>query len=54
MDRGVQFAAGMMKELNQMLGIDTKLLMAYHPQTDGQTERMNQDLEQYLRMFIDH
>jgi len=53
-DRGVQFAAEMMKELNQMLGIDTKLLMAYHPQTDGQTERMNQDLEQYLRMFIDH
>jgi len=46
--------AGMMKELNQMLGIDTKLSMAYHPQTDGQTERMNQDLEQYLRMFIDN
>ena len=46
--------AGMMKELNRMLGIDTKLSMAYHPQTDGQTERMNQDLEQYLRMFIDH
>jgi len=34
-----------MRELNQMLGIDTKLSMAYHPQTDGQTERMNQDLE---------
>jgi len=46
--------AGMMKELNRMLGIDTKLSMAYHPQTDGQTERMNQDLEQYLRMFIDN
>jgi len=44
----------MMKELNQMLGIDMKLSTAYHPQTDGQTERMNQDLEQYLRMFIDH
>ena len=46
--------AGIMKELNQMLGIDTKLLTAFHPQTDGQTERMNQELEQYLRMFIDH
>jgi len=54
MDRGAQFATGMMKELNQMLGIDTKLSTAYHPQTDSQTERMNQDLEQYLRMFIDH
>jgi len=54
MDKGVQFAAGIMKKLNQMLGIDTKLLMAYYPQTDSQTERMNQDLEQYLRMFIDH
>ena len=46
--------AGVMKELNQMLGIDTKLLTAFHPQTDGQTERMNQELEQYLQMFIDH
>jgi len=53
-DRGAQFAAEIMKELNRMLGIDTKLLMAYHPQTDSQTERINQDLEQYLRMFIDH
>ena len=53
-DRGVQFAAGMMKELNNLLGIQTKLLMAYHPQTDGQTERINQELEQYLRVFIDH
>jgi len=53
-DRGVQFAAGMMKELNNLLGIQTKLSTAYHPQTDGQTERMNQELEQYLRVFIDH
>jgi len=54
MDRGAQFVAGMMKELNQMLGIDTKLSTAYHPQTDGQMERINQELEQYLTMFIDY
>jgi len=53
-DRGLQFAAGVMRELNTMLGIDSKLLMAFHLQTDGQMERINQELEQYLRMFIDH
>jgi len=34
-DRGPQFVAGLTKELNKMLGIETKLFMAYHPQTDG-------------------
>jgi len=53
-DRGVQFPAGMMKEMNNLLGIQTKLSTAYHPQMDGQTERVNQELEQYLRVFIDH
>jgi len=53
-DRGPQFTAELMRELNQMLGIESKMLMAFHPQTDGQMERVNQELEQYLRMFIDH
>jgi len=53
-DRGLQFEVGLMRELNELLGIKTKLLTAFHPQTDGQTKRMNQELEQYLRMFIDH
>jgi len=43
-----------MKELNEILGIKTKLSMAYHPQTDGQTEWVNQEIEQYLRMFVSH
>ena len=43
-----------MKELNGMLGIETKLSRAFHPQTDGQTECANQELEQYLRMFVDY
>jgi len=37
-DRGLQFVAELTKELNRMLGIKTKLLMAFHPQTDRQTE----------------
>ena len=53
-DRGVQFAVGMMKELNNLLGIQTKLSTAYYSQTDRQMERINQELEQYLRVFIDH
>ena len=53
-DRGAQFAPGLMKELDKMLGIKTKLSTAFHPQTNEQTERTNQKLEQYLHMFIDH
>ena len=40
-DRGPQFIAELTKELNRMLGIKTRLSTAFHPQTDGQTERMN-------------
>jgi len=42
------------KELNRILGIETRLSTVFHPQTDGQTERMNQELEQYLRFFVEH
>ena len=35
-DREPQFAVGMTKELNKMLGIETKLSTAYHPETDRQ------------------
>ena len=40
-DRKPQFAAGMTRELNKMLGIETKLSTAYHPETDRQIERTN-------------
>ena len=53
-DRGLQFAAGLMRELNRMLGIESKMSIAFYPQTDRQTERVNQELKQYLRMFINH
>jgi len=54
LDKGPQFMAGIMRELNRMLGIESKLSTAFHSQTNGQIERVNQELEQYLRMFIDH
>ena len=52
--RGPQFIAGLMRELNRMLGIESKLSTAFYPQTNGQMERVNQKLEQYLRMFINY
>ena len=54
LDRRPQFVTGLTKELNKMLGIKTKLSMAYHLETDGQIERTNQELEQYLRMYVNH
>jgi len=41
-----------MKELYRLLGIEAATSTAYHPQTDGQTERVNQELEQYLRLRL--
>ena len=43
-----------MRELNRLLGIKAATSMAYHPQTNGQTEQVNQEIEQYLRLFVDH
>jgi len=39
-----------MQELNEMLEIKSKLSMVFYPQINGQTERVNQELEQYLRI----
>ena len=47
-DRGPQFTVELMKELNKILGIETRLSTVFHPQTDGQMEQINQELEQYL------
>ena len=53
-DRGTQFQSKFAKEFYQRLSIKNNPLMAHHPQIDGQTERVNQELEQYLRMYINH
>ena len=51
-DRGAQFVARFWEQLQDSLG--TKLIRssAYHPQTDGQTERVNQILEDMLRVCV--
>ena len=43
-----------MSELFNKLGIIGNLSTAYHPQTDSQTEWVNQDIEQYLRLFVNY
>jgi transposase InsO family protein len=48
LDRDPQFTAQFTKELCKQLKIDQNLSTAYHPQTDGQSERANQRVEQYL------
>ena len=50
-DRGPQFASQVMKDICKRLGIQPRLSTAYHRQTDGQTERINRDLKQYLHIF---
>ena len=53
-DRGPQFAANFTKELWKGLGITLALSMAYHPQTDGETKRVNQEIEQFLQVFCNY
>ena len=43
-----------MKELYKLLGIQVNFTTAYHPQTNGSTERVNQEIENYLRIFINY
>ena len=52
LDRGPQFISAFWEHLTTSLGIKRKLTIAYHPQTDGQTEHTNQDLENYLWRYI--
>ncbi len=47
-DRGPQFISIFMRNLCQVLGIKQNISSAYHPQTDGQSERSNQWVEQFL------
>jgi hypothetical protein len=51
LDCSPQFAAQMTKELYRLLGIKHAMLTSFHPQSNGQTERTNQEIGKYLCMF---
>jgi hypothetical protein len=53
-DRGSIFVSQFWSALMKHLKIRQNLSSAYHPQSDGQTERVNQTVEQYLRCFSDY
>ena len=53
-DCGPQYHSQFMKELYRLLGIEANYTTAYHPQTNGQSERTNQEIEHYLRLFINY
>jgi len=53
-DRGPTFASAWWKEFCSILGPEVRLSTAFHPQTDGQTERTNQSIEHYIRCFTNY
>ena len=53
-DRGSLFVSSFWESLCGILKIKSNLSTAFHPETDGQTERVNQVLEQYLRMYVSY
>ncbi|KAM4061304.1 integrase core domain-containing protein [Hirsutella rhossiliensis] len=51
-DRGSNWVGRFWRHMCKLLGIDQQLSTAYHPQTDGGPERMNQEVQAYLRAVI--
>ena len=51
-DRGTQFISQFWRYLSDRLGVTLRHSSSFHPETDGQTERVNAVVKQYLRAFI--
>lgn len=54
LDRDSRFTAHLWKDFLKLVGIKSRISTAFHPQTDGQTEIVNQELEMYLRAFVNY
>ena len=53
-DRRPQFVSRFIEELMKALGTKRMLSTAYHSQTNGQTERINQEIETFLRHYVNY
>jgi transposase InsO family protein len=53
-DRDSRFTSAVWREFLKVSGIRPRMSTAFHPQTDGQTERLNQTIEAYLRAFVSY
>jgi len=53
-DRGSKFTSDFWRSFNKALNIEQSLSTAFHPETDGQTERSNSILETYLRSYVSY
>ena len=53
-DREPQFTSKFMEEFTKALGTRRQLSTAYHPQTDGQTERINQEIGTFLQHYMNY
>jgi len=53
-NRELQFASKFMEELTRVLGTKRQLSTAYHSQTDGQMERINQEIGTFLRHYVNY
>ena len=51
-DRGTQFTSVLWKEICRLLGMKQSLTSAFHPQSDGQSERSNQEIKHHLRRLV--
>ena len=53
-DRGMEFVSNFFQSLGTALDMQLHFTLGYHPKDDGQTERMNQTLEQYLCIYCNY